>query len=258
MQEKHYTVDLTDAQLEVLDIQPEGRPSSPAIVFLHDALGSIRQWKDFPHLIVERTGLRALLYNRRGHGGSSPLSANRTPGYLHREATEELPALLRKVEIENPILFGHSDGGSIALIYAAHFSTAALITEAAHVIVEDRTIRGIRMASRERYHLLNALRKYHGEQTEALFDAWTDTWLDPGFRDWDILDLLPRIKCPALIIQGADDEYGTEEQVWAAATGIGPQSKALLISNCGHIPHREAPEKIIDQVTKFIVDYSGD
>lgn len=258
MKEKQFFVEKDGVQLEVLDIHPQASPNGPAVVFLHDALGSIAQWQDFPRLVAGLTQRRTIVYNRRGHGRSSPLQTPRRPDYLHREALKDLPSLLDHLEISAPILIGHSDGGSIALIYAAHHPTTALITEAAHVIVEDITLRGIRMAARDRFQLIQALKKYHDERAQVLFDAWTETWLHPDFRDWDITGLLPRIECPALIIQGADDEYGSEEQVWAISAGIGPRSQAILIANCGHIPHREAPTKIIDHMTKFIVDYSRD
>lgn len=224
------------------------------IVLLHEGLGSIGQWKDFPEKLAQATGRAVLLYDRQGYGQSPPLTGARQLDYLHRYAHEELPALLRGCGVEKPILFGHSDGGSIALLYAAEFPTAALITEAAHVFVEDLSVRGIRDARHAwmTTGLKDRLAKYHGDKTEQIFFAWADTWLTDWFRDWNIEKGIEAITCPALILQGEDDEYGTPAQVQAITDRIGPSAQGRLIPNCRHIPHFQAGEVVLEATQSFL------
>ena len=238
--------------LHVQNIEPEGAMDAPTLVFLHDALGSIAQWGGFPLKLALRTGLKAVVYDRLGHGKSSPLDHARNQEYLHREALEILPELLKELRIQQPILIGHSDGGSIALIYAAYHRPTAVITEAAHVFVEDITLEGIRSAYTRRKSLLQQLRKYHGDKTDSLFQAWYKTWLNPKFRNWNLEGLLSRIQCPTMAIQGRQDQYGTEEQIERIIKGIGPEASPLWIEQCGHIPHREAEEAVLSSTAMFI------
>ncbi|MCO6477458.1 MAG: alpha/beta hydrolase [Phaeodactylibacter sp.] len=243
---------VAENRLRVRQVEVTEKEAQPALVFLHDALGSVAQWKDFPVKLALRCRLNAIVYDRIGHGRSSPLLQTRNKEYLHREALEILPELLQQLRIQKPILIGHSDGGTIALIYAAYHQPAAIITEAAHAFVEDITLEGIRQAVSRKGHLISKLAQYHGDKTEALFDAWADTWLDEHFRGWSMEGLLPRITCPSLIIQGSEDQYGSEEQARRIAGGIGRSAETLLVKRCGHTPHRQAEEFVLDKMAAFI------
>ena len=238
--------------LRVHQVAVEASAALPTLVFLHDALGSIAQWKDFPQKLALRCGLNAVVYDRSGHGGSGPLLQTRNKEYLHREALEILPDLLDQLQIRNPILIGHSDGGTIALIYAAYHQPAAIITEAAHAFVETITLEGIRKAVSRKGRLISKLLPYHGEKTEDLFDAWANTWLDEGFRDWSMESLLPRITCPSLIMQGSEDQYGSEEQVRCITEGIGPGAEPFWVEHGGHVLHRQAEEAVLGKMAAFI------
>jgi len=233
-----------------------GVKRSPVLVFLHEGLGSIAQWRDFPEALVERSGLPALLYDRRGHGGSDPLTGLRTPRYLHLEALEVLPQVLERCGVGDAILVGHSDGGSMALLFASAFPelTRGAITEAAHVFVEEETLAGIRRAGEawRSTRLAEKLARYHGDKTHALFHAWHDTWLAPEFRDWDLEDCLPGIRCPLLVIQGDEDEYATEAQMRAIAEQVRGPVETLMVPRCGHIPHHQARETVLEAMTQFI------
>jgi len=226
------------------------------LVFLHEGLGSIGQWRDFPEKICGVTGSPALVYDRCGHGGSDPLTQPRKPDYLHDEALLSLPDVLHQCAIENPILIGHSDGGSIAIIYAGTYpqKVTGIITEAAHVFVEDVTVQGIRRAVEvyERTDLKKRLAKFHENNAALMFRGWADIWLSPEFRNWNIEEYLPHIKCPLLAIQGEDDEYGTPAQVEAIVGKVTGPARASLIDDCGHIPHMQAREKVFAEMVSFI------
>ena len=230
----------------------------PTIVFLHDSLGCVETWRDFPDAVVARTGAGAIVYDRQGYGRSSPFDPTpRTTRYLEEEA-DVLRALLDRLKIASAILFGHSDGGSIALIAAALEPNriAGVVTEGAHVFVEDITLRGIRAAreSLGNTDLADRLTRYHGDKAPALTSAWIDTWLSPSFRAWNIERYLRDIRCPVLAIQGEDDEFGTTDQVNAIVEGVGPRAEPLFIPGVGHTPHREAREIVLDTASAFIVD----
>ena len=238
-------------------LRPGATPASDhTLVFLHEGLGSIAQWRDFPAALVAATGLPGLVYERWGFGGSEPLVLPRPRDYLHREAEQALPEVLAACGIERPVLIGHSDGGSIALLFAAAFPErpAACITEAAHVFVEEVTLAGIREAAAlwETTDLKDRLARYHGDRTESVFRGWTETWLRPDFRDWDMTDRLPAITCPLLVIQGEDDEYGTPAQVEAIVAGSGGPAEALLVPDCGHAPHAQQRETVLAAMARFI------
>lgn len=235
--------------------------AASTLVFLHEGLGSIAQWRDFPESLCLQTGLPGVVYERRGHGRSDPLRKSRTPSYLHEEALEVLPRLMSELHILRPILIGHSDGGSIALIYASAFPerAKAVITEAAHVFVEEVTIEGIRkaVAVYEKTNLREQLEKYHGEKTDAMFRAWSETWLSEEFRNWNIEEYLTGIKCPVLAIQGADDEYGSPAQVESIVKRVSGKAESLLIAGCGHIPHQQASKTVVEAIINFINRMKG-
>lgn len=253
IQDQYVTVG--DGRLYLRRWRPEDQRSGTPLILLHDALGSIAQWRDFPDQLAGRFGREVIAYERRGHGASSPLSGPRDAGYLHREAWEDLPALLSALAVEPPLLIGHSDGGTIALLYAAHFEAAAVVALAAHVLVEEVTLAGIRQTLRRREALVGQLEKYHGAGAEALVEAWAGTWLAPAFAGWDITGLLPRIHCPVLVLQGREDEYGTAEQVRRIEAGVSGPARSRLLDDCGHLPHRERPAAVLEAIEAFLSEF---
>jgi pimeloyl-ACP methyl ester carboxylesterase len=240
-----------------IDSDSEDPKKSPTtLVFLHEGLGSIAQWRDFPACLNAMTGLPALVYERWGYGSSDAINIPRTVRYLHDEALISLPEVLEQVNIKDAILIGHSDGGSIALIFSGIHGdkVRGVITEAAHVFVEDVTIAGIRQAV-ELYgttDLKDRLRKFHKDNTDLMFRAWADTWLAPWFRNWNIEEYLSRITCPLLVIQGEDDEYGTSAQVESIRSQVGGPSEGFIVSDCGHVPHHQARERVLNKMASFI------
>lgn len=236
---------------------PPHSAAGPTLVFLHEGLGSITQWRDFPAKLCARTGLPGLMYDRWGYGRSDPLTGPRPDDYLEREAQDSLPEVLAACGITTPpILFGHSDGASIALLFAAAYPdrTRAVVSEAAHVSVEEVCLAGIRRAcvAYERGKLRQQLHRHHGDNTDLMFRGWGDTWLRPERRDWNMETELRRISCPALIIQGADDEYGTRAQVDAIAAGVSGPAEILWLPGCTHVPHQQMREPVLTAVADFI------
>jgi len=210
------------------------------LVFLHEGLGSIELWREFPQQLCEATGLEGFLYDRQGYGKSSPMQHERGSNYMHEEASV-LPILLDKVDIQNVILVGHSDGGTIALLFAGRFPerVVGVISEAAHVFVEEETIQGIQNA-RMSYQLTNLrskLARYHGDKTDPLFHSWTNTWLLPEFRGWNIENELQKVSCPVLAIQGTEDRYGTERQLRTIVDKTAGRAEELLVYGGSHTPH---------------------
>lgn len=230
--------------------------NNPTIIFLHDSLGCIELWRDFPEKVGKLTNCNVITYDRQGYGKSCQFSYDkRDNSYLEKEA-DILNELLDYWEINDAILFGHSDGGSIALITAAKYPNKinGIITEGAHVFVEDITIKGIEEAI-EAYKttdLKSKLEKYHGDKTEDMFWAWTSTWTSDEFKSWNIESFLPAIKCPSLIIQGKEDEFGSLLQVEKIINQTKGESEQLIIEKVKHTPHKEVPELILEEVSKFI------
>jgi pimeloyl-ACP methyl ester carboxylesterase len=211
----------------------------------------VAQWRDFPRLMGEYCGCNVFMYDRLGHGNSGRAFEKRGVDYLEKEAWEILHPLLQHYGIQNPILVGHSDGGTIALLYASRFPVKKLITEAAHIFVEEVTLEGIREAITRKSFLMEKLKAYHGDKTEDLWSAWADTWLSDDFKHWNIEAHLKNITCPSLIIQGEKDPYGTNLQVERIVSGIGAHAKALLIPKIGHTPHYEAKEIVQEAMIDF-------
>jgi pimeloyl-ACP methyl ester carboxylesterase len=229
---------------------------APVMVFLHEGLGSVAMWRDFPTRLCDAAGVRGLVYSRPGYGRSTPRPGQERWGtdFMHRQAREVLPALLGTLRIGRPWLFGHSDGGSIALLHAAAFPDAlrGAIVLAPHILVEEVSVTSIAKA-REAYLLTDLrqkLARYHDDVDSAFF-GWNDIWLDPAFRAWTIEDEIGAIRCPLLAIQGVDDEYGTLEQVRGIARRV-PQTQLLELPACGHSPHRDRPEQVIEAVVRFV------
>lgn len=238
-----------------------GAPASehPVVVFLHEGLGSLSMWKDFPADFCTANGLRGLVFSRYGYGNSTarPEGERWRPDFMHRQAIEVLPALFAKLGVERPWLFGHSDGGSIALLYAAHFpaQVSGVVAVAPHIFVEDVSIANI-SAAREAYaqgDLRSRLARYHAD-VDSAFRGWNDIWLDPAFRNWNIEAELAGISCPLLAIQGEDDEYGTLEQVYGIRRQV-PHAKVTVLAQCGHSPHRDQPAALSREAAQFITTH---
>ena len=249
---------LADRQIEYR-LLPGRSAGSGDLVMLHEGLGSVSMWGDLPERLSEASGCRTLVYSRHGYGRSSPLSAPRTSDYMHEEARVWLPALLDALHITEPILFGHSDGASIALIYASEFERAVkgVIALAPHVMVEDITITGIERARAQfRDSDLRVRLARHHVDVDGAFWGWNRAWLDPAFRAWNIEPLLPSIMAPVLVVQGTDDEYGTVEQVDRIRCAL-PNMKYLEIRDCGHSPHRHHSDAVIRATLQFIQSLDG-
>ena len=246
-------VEIGDVRLEYVRF-PAATPTLPPLVFLHEGLGSVAMWRDFPARVAAATGAETIVYSRRGYGRSSKLAARREVDYMHREARETLPALLQSLDLQRPILIGHSDGASIALIHAASFrQVAGLVVMAPHIFVEDLTITSIE-AARDTYRttdLGKRLGRYHDDADHA-FWGWNDIWLNPAFRAWNIEALLPVIQAPILAIQGEDDEYGTSAQVTGIRDRVTVPCSVTLLPACRHSPHRDQPEATLKAISLFV------
>ena len=229
--------------------------AGPALVFLHEGLGSIAQWRDFPLRVATATGCRALLYNRYGYGNSEVLAeAKAGVRFMHEEALNALPDLISELKIKDPILIGHSDGASIALVYAGSGHPArGLVALAPHVFVEESGLESIENAKKdfETTDLPQRLGKYHRDPRKTFY-LWNDAWLDPEFRRWNIEAYLPGIRCPVLAIQGEGDEYGSMAQLDAIARQLKGRCELVKLENCGHSPHRDQPQKTLDTMVGFI------
>jgi pimeloyl-ACP methyl ester carboxylesterase len=228
--------------------------SRSTLVFLHEGLGSVALWRDFPDKAARRLGAPAVIYSRFGYGQSDGLAAKRTPRFMHEEALDVLPRLLDQLEIEQPLLVGHSDGASIALIHAAASGrpVQGLVLMAPHVFVEPVCVESIARI-REVYRtsdLEQRLARYHAHVDDA-FLGWADTWLLPEFLHWSIEDLLPRIDVPMLLIQGRDDEYGTLAQLDRIEAGVQGPTSRLVLDRCGHSPHRDQEAAVLDAIAAF-------
>jgi pimeloyl-ACP methyl ester carboxylesterase len=228
-----------------------GDPSKPPLVLLHEGLGSVGLWRDFPAALHAATGRRVIAFSRFGHGRSEPPPRPRTPAFFHEEALEVLPAVLEQVNAQRPLLVGHSDGGSIALIHAGHHPVAGLALLAPHVVVEQITVDAIR-AAREDYaggDLRDRMARHH-DDPDAAFFGWADVWLDPEFRMWSLEPDAERVDAPMLLIQGADDPYGTLEQLDRIEERVrGPVAR--LVVPGGHSPHLEQPATVVAAVAAF-------
>jgi pimeloyl-ACP methyl ester carboxylesterase len=250
-----------DLRIEYRRIEA-GRRDAPLVVFLHEGLGSVAMWKDFPEQLCEAGGLRGLVFSRPGYGRSTPREADETwdLDFMHRQAHEVLPAFFEAVGLADtrPWLFGHSDGASIALLHAARFpgQVAGLVVLAPHIFVEDKTVANIELA-RQAYldtDLRARLGRYH-DDVDSAFWGWNRIWLHPPFRQWNIESELEAIHCPVLAIQGVDDEYGTLQQIRGIAKRV-PGTELLELPDCGHSPHRDQPEAVIVATASFVRAHS--
>ena len=226
-----------------------------ALIFLHEGLGSAGLWRDFPAAVAAATGYPALVYSRYGYGGSDVFSEPRGVDYMHHEALEVLPALRERLGIDDPVLIGHSDGASIALIHAGagKWRVRALALAAAHIFVDDQSVSGIE-AARVAYETTDLPQKLARHHTDAdkTFYGWNDVWLDLAFRSWNIESFLAAIECPTLVIQGEDDEYGTIDQVTAIRDRVAGPVDTLVLDACGHSPQRDQPALTLDAIARFV------
>jgi pimeloyl-ACP methyl ester carboxylesterase len=230
------------------------RAGAPAIVFLHEALGSVSLWRDFPRRVADATGCEAIVYSRHGYGRSTPRSEPFLSTYMHDEALAWLPALLDALQVDRPFLFGHSDGGSIALINAGgtRRPLSGIIVLAPHVMVEDEALAGIDEAKIQYRNtdFPQRLARHHIDG-ESVFRRWHEVWLDPAHRSWNIEEYLPAIECPVLAIQGDRDEYATMEQIDRIARQA-RRVELLKLAGCRHSPHRDQPDRVVAATSAFI------
>jgi pimeloyl-ACP methyl ester carboxylesterase len=250
---KVFEITVQGRRLEVLRI-PAIKPNTPELVFLHEGLGSVSHWKDFPARVATATGCPVTVYSRYGNGNSDLLAEPRPVTYMHDEALHSLPVLLRQLRIENPILIGHSDGGSIALIYSAAYNhVRGLVLLAPHVFVEDLSVASIAEAKTkfETTNLPEKLARHHRDAART-FWGWNHIWLHPDFRRWNIEEYLSKIACPILAIQGRDDQYGTMAQVEAIQKQAGGQVEILALEDCRHSPQRDQPEATLEAIIAFV------
>lgn len=234
------------------EITPEN-----TLVFLHDAIGSVSIMGSFPKLVFEATNLPVVVIDRIGYGKSDDDSRTRTTDYLQFEAEQRLPEILEKLGITNPILIGHSDGGTIALAYAASFPVKALVSMAAHIYEEEITRQGIQAFFDQPNftEVKSKLANHHGSKTDKILNGWRDTWLSEEYKSWNINALLPKVKCPSLLLQGDRDEYATFKHLLDIATQVRGKRSTHLIKDCGHVPYKEQKPEVLKLVTNFILAY---
>jgi len=247
--------ELVEVSGRTLHVRHFGREhTGPPLVFLHEGLGSVDLWRDFPAELVDRTRLPGVAYSRYGNGWSASLAEARGPDYMHREAQVDLPRIVAAMGSGSPILIGHSDGASIAIIYAGSgHPVGGLVLIAPHVFVEPETVASIESMSESfaTSDMSEKMASYHRDPV-ATFHGWADIWLSPGFRDWNIESDIRGIRCPTLMVQGDADEYGTERQLDAIDDGLSAPADRLLVSGAGHSPHLSHPGPVADAVVDFI------
>lgn len=247
--------EVAGARLEYLDL-PASRRARPEILLLHEGLGSVSMWRDFPAVLAEATGCRVVAYSRQGFGRSSPRAQPFTPRFVHEEAEEVIPALREHLAIARPVLLGHSTGASMALVHAAgRWPVAGVIAMAPLTTVEGSNVGSIERArSLYRTTAWRAKLARHHDDVDAVFFGWNDTWLRPDFRQWNIVEELRRIDTPVLAILGAEDEYSTPAQVAAIARNLPDPSRfeSVLLPACGHAPHRDQPAAVLQAVNRFL------
>lgn len=251
---RSFQLQVLGRSLEVQQIQGTD-PHAPQLVFLHEGLGSVSHWKDFPARVAAVTGCKVTVYSRHGSGNSDLLDGPRPVTYMHDEALSILPELLSKLEITNPILVGHSDGASIALIYAGthNNSLRGLVVLAPHVFVEDLSVASITDAKVkfQTTNLPEKLARHHRDAAHTFWE-WNNIWLHPDFRHWKIEEYLPRITCPTLVIQGEDDQYGTRAHAEAIAKQSGGPVEILMLADCRHSPQRDQPDATLEAIRRFV------
>ena len=227
------------------------------LIFLHEGLGCLAMWKDFPRQVAEATGCRVLTYSRAGYGGSDPCPLPRPLTFMHDEGLNILPKILAEAGIQKAVLIGHSDGASIALINAGGIADErirGLVLMAPHVFVEELTLTSIREArvAYKNTDLRERLARYHGDNVDCAFLGWNRAWLDEGFLSWNLEEYLPTITVPVLLIQGEDDNYGTIRQLEKITDGVAGEVGITLLPRCGHSPFRDRPAETLQAIVGFL------
>ena len=247
-------VTIADAGIEYSFYEVK-RPATPTIVMLHEGLGALSLWRDIPRKLSSLINCSVFVYSRHGYGQSDFINSEFDAKYMHKEALYILPQVLNHFDISNPILYGHSDGASIALIHASSADTEimGLILEAPHVFVEEISLDGLKGAKKafEEGGLKASLAKHH-RKPEMIFRCWNNIWLSPEFLTWNIVSCLSKIKCPALLIQGETDAYGTLSQIDTIEKNLSGSSEKKILPHVGHSPHRENPELVLRSIQQFI------
>jgi len=226
------------------------------IVLLHQGLGSVTQWRSFPEKLAVATGCAVVGYDRWGHGRSERLTQPRPADFLDQEAERTLPKLLDKLGLGKVIVYGHSDGGTIALMFAAAHPDRALavVSEAAHVFSEVNATSGFAevIAAYETGDLRQRLARHHGDNVDSMFRGWVGVWQSPAMRDWRMTDRLPAIRCPVFVLQGENDEHGSPAQVDAIVNGVSGPAESWFVPGCGHSPHLEFGDAVVERTAAFI------
>lgn len=256
MRETQGFLDIDGCRLEYQLLVPS-QSHDRTLVFLHEGLGCLAMWKDFPQRVAEMTGCQALVYSRAGYGRSGPCVLPRPLSFMHDEGLKILPQVLTAAAIEDAVLVGHSDGASIALINAGGVDdqrVRGLVLMAPHVFVEELTISSIRKAKSayQTTELRERLSRYHGSNVDRTFLGWVDAWLDERFLSWNIEAYLPNISVPVLLIQGEEDNYGTLRQLQTIQARLPATANQLVLPGCGHTPFRDCPEKTLVAITEFM------
>ena len=248
-------VEVEGGKLEYLDI-PATRPTIHPLLLLHEGMGSVSMWRDFPAALAAATGARAVAYSRLGFGRSSPRPAPYTPRFMHEEALEILPMLRARLGLAAPVLIGHSTGASIALLHASvsHSDVAGVVAMAPFAFVEESNLAAIRDA-RHAYETTDWRAKLarHHDDVDGVFRGWNDTWLDPGFASWDISREIAHVRCPVLALRGEQDRYSSAAQLDAIAkSAVAANVEVLTLPGCGHVPQRDRPGEVIGAIARFV------
>lgn len=256
MNENEHLLSIGDGNIYAKTWTPDTPPALPPILLLHDSLGCVQTWRNFPSLLALATQRQVVAYDRAGFGQSSAVSGQLTPDFTATEAHTTIPRLLEHFGIQSFVACGHSIGGSMAIETAAHWPArcTAVITMAAQTFVEDKTLDGIR-AARENFNnpdIFNRLEKYHRHKARWVLSAWVDTWLSPEFAHWNLADALAQVRCPALVIHGDRDEYGTTQFPDMICARISGPSTKLILRDCGHNPHRERRDEVLSAIAEFL------
>ena len=253
-------IKIDGVSLECRHLEYNSTDAKPTLMFLHEGLGCIELWRDFPENLCAATGLNGFVYSRQGYGASDPVALPRPLDFMHQEAINTVSPVLNEAKIKSAILIGHSDGGSISLIHAGVIQdprVKAITTIAAHVFNEELTVKSIQEAKKfyETGDLREKLKKYHGSNVDCAFWGWNDTWLNPDFWHWNLEEFLSSINVPTLIIQGADDQYGTNNQIKAIEQGLTCPNHTVIVPKAKHSPHLEQQDITIDAIQTFIKRY---
>ncbi|CAA7613128.1 Predicted hydrolase or acyltransferase [Candidatus Terasakiella magnetica] len=253
---QHGRIDLGDQSLEYKWLHPH-QPHRPTLVFLHEGLGAVGIWRDFPDKVAEATGCGCFIYSRAGYGKSSPVAVPRPLTYMHHEGLDVLPRLLETLDLNKVVLIGHSDGASISLIHAGGTPAPhvqGVVTLAPHVMNEEICVASIRDAKKayESTDLRARLAKLHGDNVDCAFWGWNGAWLDPDFMHWNLEEFLPTIRVPVMVIQGRQDEYGSAVQYDSIRAKAGGPVEVVLLDHCRHSPHKDQPETVLAAIARFV------